>query len=84
MTTLAKSGPAADVQRFGLRSFVERLVALGECEVHEAPIDLVDVAARLDGNPKAVWFRNAGGGELVGNVMGSRKRMALASSQPRT
>jgi 2,5-furandicarboxylate decarboxylase 1 len=63
---------------FGLRAFVERLVALGECEVHEAPIDLVDVAARLDGNPKAVWFRSAGGAELAGNVMGSRKRLALA------
>lgn len=78
MTTLATSGPAADTQRFGLRTFVERLVALGECEVHEPPIDLIDVAARLDGNPKAVWFRNAGGAELVGNVMGSRARMALA------
>jgi 2,5-furandicarboxylate decarboxylase 1 len=64
--------------RFGLRAFVERLAALGECEVHAAPIDLVDVAARLDGNTKAVWFRSAGGAELVGNVMGSRARLALA------
>jgi 2,5-furandicarboxylate decarboxylase 1 len=78
MTTLAKTGPATTAQQFSLRDFVERLVALGECEVHDAPIDLVDVGARLDGNPKAVWFRNAGGGELAGNVMGSRKRLALA------
>jgi 2,5-furandicarboxylate decarboxylase 1 len=78
MRTLATSAPATDTKRFGLRAFVERLVALGECEVHEQPIDLIDVAARLDGNPKAVWFRNAGGSELVGNVMGSRTRLALA------
>ena len=78
MTALAKSGAAADTTAFGLRAFVERLVAAGECEVHEAPIDLIDVAARLDGNPKAVWFRNAGGAELVGNVMASRTRLALA------
>jgi UbiD family decarboxylase len=78
MTVPARSGPATDTQRFGLRAFVERLVALGECDIHEEPIDLVDVAARLDGNRKAVWFRNAGGAELVGNVMGSRSRLALA------
>ena len=38
--------------------------------VHDDPIDLVDVAAVLDGNPKAVWFRNVGPErtELVGNV----------------
>src|SRR5690606_3422800 len=36
--------------------------------------------ARLDGNPKAVLFRDVGpeGAELVGNVMGSRRRLALA------
>ena len=66
------------MERFRLRTFVERLVAAGECLVHEDPIDLVDVASKLDGCPKAVWFRNAGGGELVGNVMGSRPRLALA------
>ena len=69
-----------DTERFRLRSFVEKLVDLGECEVHNAPIDLVDVAAVLDASPRAVWFKKAGPeqAELVGNVMGSRKRLALA------
>jgi len=31
---------AADSERFRLRRFVERLVQLGECEVHDKPIDL--------------------------------------------
>ncbi len=71
---------AADTERFRLRRFVERLVQLGECEVHDKPIDLVDVAAVLDGNTKATWFKAVGPekAELIGNVMGSRKRLALA------
>jgi UbiD family decarboxylase len=71
---------AADTERFRLRRFVERLVQLGECEVHDKPIDLVDVAAVLDGNPRATWFKAVGPEhtELIGNVMGSRKRLALA------
>jgi UbiD family decarboxylase len=72
--------PAADTERFRLRGFVERLVQLGECEVHDKPIDLIDVAGVLDGNPRAVLFTAAGPekAELTGNVMGSRRRLALA------
>ena len=53
---------------------------MGECEVHDKPIDLIDVADKLDGNPKATLFTAAGPekAELVGNVMGSRRRLALA------
>ena len=71
---------AVDTESFRLRRFVDRLVQTGDCEVHDSPIDLVDVAGRLDGNPKAVLFRSAGPekAELVGNVMGSRKRLAPA------
>src|SRR5919202_1124136 len=72
--------PSADTERFRLRRFVERLVDLGECEVHDKPIDLVDVAAVLDGNPRAVHFTCVGPekAELTGNVMGSRMRLAHA------
>jgi 3-polyprenyl-4-hydroxybenzoate decarboxylase len=68
-----------DTERFRLRRFVEKLVQQGECVEHDAPIDLIDVAAVLDGNPKAVWFRAVGPerAELVGNVMGARRRLAL-------
>jgi len=69
-----------DTERFRLRRFVEKLVQQGECIVHDAPIDLIDVAGVLDGNPAAVWFHAAGAerAELVGNVMGSRRRLAAA------
>jgi UbiD family decarboxylase len=71
---------AVDTERFRLRRFVERLVQLGECEVHDKPIDLVDVAGVLEGNPRATWFKAVGPekAELIGNVMGSRRRLALA------
>jgi UbiD family decarboxylase len=71
---------SVDTERFRLRSFMRRLADGGECVVHDAPIDLIDVAAVLDGNPRAVWFTKAGPeqAELAGNVMGSRRRLALA------
>jgi 2,5-furandicarboxylate decarboxylase 1 len=69
-----------DTDKFRLRHFVERLVQQGECVVHDAPIALIDVGAVLEGNPKAVWFKDVGPehGQLVGNVMGSRKRLAMS------
>jgi 2,5-furandicarboxylate decarboxylase 1 len=72
--------PTVDTERFRLRNFVQKLVDLGECEVRNEPTDLADVAGVLDGNPRAVLFKAAGPeqAELVGNVMGSRKRLALA------
>src|SRR4029079_15006984 len=71
---------AADTERFRLRRYVERLVQLGECEVYDQPIDLIDVGSVLDGNPLATWFKAVGPekAEVIGNVMGSRKRLALA------
>jgi 2,5-furandicarboxylate decarboxylase 1 len=67
-----------DVEKFRLRRFAEALVQKGECIVHEAPIALGDVAAVLDAHAEAVWFRNVGPerAELIGNVMGSRSRLA--------
>jgi len=80
----AAQGAAArgkpDLDCFRLRSLVETYVEAGEVETVDEPVDLVDVASRLDGNPKAVWYRKAGPekAELVGNVMGSRRRLAMA------
>ena len=35
--------PMIDTELFRLRNFVDKLVDLGECEVHDKPIDLIDV-----------------------------------------
>ncbi|HUZ71641.1 MAG TPA: UbiD family decarboxylase [Stellaceae bacterium] len=69
-----------DTEKFRLRRFIDELVARGECVVHDAPIDLIDMASHLDGNEKAVWFRAAGPerAHVAGNVMGSRRRLAIA------
>ncbi len=86
MTTASTSAQAqtapqpAALDRFRLRHFVERLEHEGELDAVTAPTDLADIAARLDGNSKAVLFRKAGPEqtELAGNIMGSRRRLALA------
>jgi 2,5-furandicarboxylate decarboxylase 1 len=69
----------ADLDQFRLRRFVESL-GPDELETRDAPVDLAAVAAVFEGNPKAVLFRAVGpeGQELVGNVTGSRSRMARA------
>lgn len=90
MTSVAvKLGPARvaeqqDVESFRLRRFLELLAANDELEDIREPVDLIDIGARLDGNPKAVLFRHAGpeGAEVVGNVMGSRRRLALSFGVP--
>ncbi|MFM0153717.1 UbiD family decarboxylase [Paraburkholderia sediminicola] len=69
-----------DVEQFRLRNFVESLCSQGECRIYEEPIDLIDVGRVLDESDQAVWFKSVGAerAELVGNVMGSRRRLALA------
>jgi UbiD family decarboxylase len=63
-----------------LRNFVAGLEREQEIEVVAEPVDLIAIAPRLDGNAKATLFRQVGPerAELVGNVMGSRRRLALA------
>jgi 3-polyprenyl-4-hydroxybenzoate decarboxylase len=70
---------AIDLERFRLRSFIASL-GPDELETRPDPVDLADVADVFEGNPKAVWFRAVGPEpqELVGNVAGSRSRIAHA------
>jgi 2,5-furandicarboxylate decarboxylase 1 len=70
---------ANDRDRFRLRRFLEALVEAGLCEIRDQPIDLADLAAEFESD-NAIWFKAAGPekAELVGNVVGSRARMALA------
>ena len=66
-----------DLERFRLRRFLESLPP-EELQRIQEPVALADVAAVHEGNPKAVWFRQAGGAELAANVTASRSRLALA------
>jgi 2,5-furandicarboxylate decarboxylase 1 len=68
-----------DLERFDLRRFLDML---GEDEIADIqePVALAAVATALEGNPKAVLFRQAAGDKLplAGNVAGSRARLAKA------
>jgi 2,5-furandicarboxylate decarboxylase 1 len=68
-----------DLERFRLRRFLDSLPP-EELQKLEAPVALGELAAALEGNPRAVWFSRAGpeGAELAGNVAGSRSRLAHA------
>lgn len=69
-----------DVDRFRLRSFIEGLQGTDQLDIREDKVDLADMAAVMQGNSKAVWFKKAGpeGVEVVGNVVGGRERIARA------
>ena len=69
-----------DFDRFRLSRLVDRLIEADEVDIVADPVPLAGVAERLDGNPRAVLFRSVGpeGAALIGNVMGSRARLALA------
>jgi 2,5-furandicarboxylate decarboxylase 1 len=83
-TVAATSRAVPDLERFRLRRFIDELAGTEELDVHAVPIDLVDVAARIDGNPRAILFRQAGPerAELVGNVNAGRGRLARAFGVP--
>jgi len=80
MGSITDAPARVDLDRFRLRRTVERFAAEGELETITKPVDLVEIGSYLDGNSKAVLFRAAGPekAELVGNVMGSRRRLALS------
>ena len=46
-----------DFDRFRLRSLMNSLAQKGEVEIDNEPTDLADVAIKLFGKTKAVWFR---------------------------
>jgi 2,5-furandicarboxylate decarboxylase 1 len=75
-----QSLPSADLERFRLRRFVERLIEIGEATVHAGPIALADLAAAIAATEKAVLFKDAGPEhfEIAAAVAGSRARLAAA------
>src|SRR5262245_5462496 len=68
-----------DLEQFRLRTFLENLPP-DELDARDKPTDLADIADALHGNRKAVWFRKVNGADIgiVGNVVGSRSRLAIA------
>ncbi len=80
MATSLKNDPVPDLDAFRLRTAIDAMIEAGEVDVIDSKVDLIDMAAKMDGNPKAVLFKNAGpdGAEVVGSVTGGRRRMEVA------
>src|SRR5262245_54032676 len=79
VTSTTAAATPVDFDRYRLRTFVE---ALDDAELERRPstTKLSELAAALEGNPRAVLFEAAGreGHALVGNALASRTRFAAA------
>ena len=75
-----RAATGADTGTFRLRRFIDELEQAGELEVVSEPIQPAAIAERMEGNARAVSFARVGEeqAEVVGNVMGSRSRIAIA------
>ena len=69
-----------DFDKFRLRRFVERLVDLGEVEIHDEPVPLAGLSTIIEATDKAVLFRKAGPErvEMVAGTAGNYRRLAAA------
>ena len=69
-----------DVEKFRLRRFVERLIDLGEVEIHDEPVPLTGLSPIIEATGKAVLFRKAGPErvEMVAKTAGNYRRLAAA------
>ena len=77
---MAQTSSNLDFDKYRLRSFVDRLIELGEVEVHDRPVPLTELSAIIEATDKAVLFKKAGPeqAELVAKTAGNRKRLAAA------
>jgi UbiD family decarboxylase len=69
-----------DLDKFRLRRFVERLIDLGEVEIHDEPVPLTGLSPIIEATDKAVLFRKAGPErvELVAGTASNYRRLAAA------
>src|SRR5215470_14965276 len=69
-----------DLDKFRLRRFVERLIQIGEVEIHDKPVPLTALSPIIERSDNAVLFKKAGPEqvELVAKTAGNRARLAAA------
>src|SRR6202044_3277449 len=80
MNRITTFPPSIDLDKFRLRRFVERLIDLGEVEIHDEPVPLTGLGTIIEATDKAVVFRKAGPEriEMVAGTAGSSRRLAAA------
>jgi 2,5-furandicarboxylate decarboxylase 1 len=71
---------AENFDKFRLRRFVERLIGMGEVEIHDEPVALAEMSGFIDATSKALLFRKIGPEqhEVVATVSGTPRRLAAA------
>ena len=69
-----------DLEKYRLRRFVDRLIDIGEVEIHDKPVPLTALGSTIEKTDKAVLFKKAGPEqvELVAKTAGSRERLLAA------
>ena len=80
MTTTNAVSSKIDLEKFRLRTFVDRLIDMGEVEIHDEPVPLTGLGAIIERTEKAVLFKSAGPekAEMVAKTAASRKRLIAA------
>jgi hypothetical protein len=49
-----------DLEKFRLRTFMDRLIDMGEVEIHDEPVPLTGLGAIIERTDKAVLYKSAG------------------------
>jgi 2,5-furandicarboxylate decarboxylase 1 len=80
MDTKIRSMSEVDLEKYRLRRFVNRLIEMGEVEIHDKPVPLTALSAIIEASEQAHLFRKAGPQqvELVAKTAGSRTRLTAA------
>ena len=77
---MASTTSKLDFDKYRLRNFVDRLIQMGEVEIHDKPVPLTGLSPIIEGTEKAVLFKKAGPEqvEMGAKTGGNRKRLAAA------
>lgn len=69
-----------DLEKYRLRRFVDRLIDIGDVEIHDEPVALTSLGSVIEKTEKAVLFKKAGPEqtEIVAKTAGSRNRVIAA------
>jgi 2,5-furandicarboxylate decarboxylase 1 len=80
MTATNSSSAKIDLEKFRLRTFVDRLIDMGEVEIHDEPVPLTGLGEMIERTQKAVLFKSAGPErtEIVAKTAASRARLIAA------
>ena len=78
--TSTKATSNINMEKYRLRRFVERLVDMGEVEIHDEPVPLTGLGTIIERTEKAVLFKSVGPekAEMVAKTAASRKRLIAA------